>query len=214
MLFRSLLAQLGIERIGQLAELPRAQVVERFGPEVILRLNQAYGHAAEIIEPFRAVPETTASQSFEDPLEHFEAIALTCDELLERLEILLEPRQHGMRLLEGTLYQEGIGPARFACSVSRPTRSAGYLGKLLRVHLEKIRLQAPVQGICLRAAVTERIPHEQMELFDDRDKADRMAFMQLLDELASRLGNEAITRARFVADSQPELACRFEPAVE
>src|SRR5258708_6136566 len=36
----ALLELLGIERIGQLAELPRDQLAERFGPEVGLRLDQ------------------------------------------------------------------------------------------------------------------------------------------------------------------------------
>uniref|UniRef100_UPI00359FC667 hypothetical protein n=1 Tax=Staphylococcus aureus TaxID=1280 RepID=UPI00359FC667 len=41
------LAQLGIERIGQLTQMPRAPLRLRFGPEPGLRLDQALGHALE-----------------------------------------------------------------------------------------------------------------------------------------------------------------------
>ena len=37
--------RLGIERIGQLAAMPRAPMVRRFGRDAGMRLDQAFGHA-------------------------------------------------------------------------------------------------------------------------------------------------------------------------
>jgi protein ImuB len=209
-----LLSRLGVARIGQLAALPRSQVAERLGADVFARLDQAYGRAAEVIEPYHARPEATASCSFEYPLERSEAVAAALDVLLLRLQTTLEKQQRGTRLLECALYQEGAGPLRFECGLSRPLRAADYLGKLLRSCLEQVRLTAPIGGICLRATVIERIPEGQGELFDQEGKADQAAFSQLLDNLAARLGKEAVVAARFVSDPQPELACHFESALE
>ena len=54
-----LMSKLGIDRVGQLAAMPRAPMVRRFGKEVALRLDQAFGHAFEPITPM--VPEEAPS---------------------------------------------------------------------------------------------------------------------------------------------------------
>lgn len=210
----ALLRKLGIQRIGQLAALPRTEVAQRFGPGPGIRLDRALGRVPDIIVPYRTCIEASADSSFEHPLEHLEAIAQALDELLTRLEIMLERRQHGVRLLECVLEQERAAPIRFECRVARPNRSAAYWGKLLRTRLETIQADAPIQGVRLRAAITERVAPRQRDLFAGRDATDDAAFVELLDQLASRLGPEAVTMARFVPDPQPELACRFEPALD
>ncbi len=54
------LDRLGIERVGQLAAMPRAPMTRRFGKDVALRLDQAFGHAFEPISPL--VPQETPSR--------------------------------------------------------------------------------------------------------------------------------------------------------
>jgi len=208
----TLLTQLGIQRVGQLMMLPRDQLAERFGAEVGLRLDQALGHVAEVITPFHPEPDASASWRFDDPIERREVLAKAIDLLLERLQAVLQKRCCGTRLLECTLELDGADAIRFECSLSRPARTAHYLRSLLNTRLEQIRIEAPVRGVCVRAVVLEKIPDDQQSLFD-ADEAGDEALAELLDSLVSRLGQDAVTRSRFVADPQPELACRFECAV-
>lgn len=210
----SLLEQLGIERIAQLAALPRDQVADRFGPEVSLRLDQAMGRVAEVITPFHGQPEAAASWAFEEPVERRDVVAKVLDLLLERLQAILEQRCCGTRLVECTLEQEGAESQRFECSLSRPARMATYLRSLLHIRLEQIRVQAPIRAMCLRALVLERIPDEHRNLFDADGAENDAALAQLLDSLVSRLGRGAVTKAHAVAEPQPELACRFECVLE
>jgi protein ImuB len=209
----ALLAQLGIDRVGQLAELPRDQVAERFGPEVGWRLDQAMGKVAEVIVPLHPQPEATASWAFDDPVERHEIVVKVLDLLLERLQAILEKRHCGARLVECILEQEDAGSQRFECSLSRPAQTASYLSGLMQTRLEQMRMTGPIRAMCVRAVVLERLPSDQPGLFD-AGEASESALAQLLDSLASRLGRDAVTRARFVADPQPELACRFESALE
>jgi protein ImuB len=209
----ALLRQLGIERIEQLESLPRDQVTDRFGSEVSLRLDQAAGRAAEVIVPFHSQPEAAASWAFDDPVERREVVAKVLDLLLERLQAILEKRCCGTRLVECTLEQDG-DPQRFECSLSRPARTAAYLRPLLHLRLQQVRVQAPIRAICLRALVLERIPDEHRSLFDADGAGDEAALAELLDSLVSRLGRDVVTKARSVADPQPELACRFACALE
>jgi protein ImuB len=133
--------------------------------------------------------------------------------LLERLQAILQKRCCGTRLVECTLEEETGHAQRFECSLSRAAQTATYLRPLLHVRLEQLRLQAPVRAMRVRALVLERMPHEQRDLFE-MDGSDGVVLPQLLDSLVARLGRDAVSKARFVADPQPELACRFECALE
>ncbi len=210
----ALLSQLGIDRLEQLARLERTQVADRCGAEVCLRLDQAWGRAAEVIAPFHEQPEAAASWVFEDPIERRHVVAKVLDELLDRLEAILAKRCCGTRLLECVFEQEGAAAQRFECGLSRPARAAAYLRPLLHTGLEQMRIQGPIRAMCLRALVLERIPDGQGSLFDGDSASNEAALAQLLDSLVSRLGPDAVTKAHWVADPQPELACRFECALQ
>ena len=210
----ALLEQVGIERIGQLTELPRDQIADRFGPEVSLRLDQALGRAAEVIAPFHEQPEASASWAFDDPVERREVVTKVLDLLLERLQAILEKRCCGTRLVECTLEQAGTDSQRFECSLSQPARMANYLRPLLHVRLDQLRVQGPIRAMRVRALVLERIPDEQRNLFDAEGEGNETALAQLLDSLVARMGRDAVSMAHFVADAQPELACRFACVLE
>jgi protein ImuB len=206
----TLLDQLGIERIDQLTALPRDEVAERFGPEVGLRLDQLTGRVAEVIAPLHPAPDAAASWAFDDPVERHDIVVKVLDRLLERLQAILENRHIGTRLVECVFELDGAEPQRFECSLSRPARTASYLRPLLHLKLEQVRVAAPIRAMSVRAVVLERITDEQPNLFDAGSDA---AVAQLLDSLTSRLGKDAVTTPRFVADPQPELACRFDPCL-
>jgi len=203
----ALLDQLGIERIEQLTALPRDEVAERFGPEVGLRLDQMMGRVAEVIAPLHPEPEAAASWAFDDPVERRDIVVKVLDRLLERLQVILEKRHMGTRLVECVFELDGAESQRLECSLSRPARTAGYLQPLLHLKLEQVRVAAPIRAMSVRAVVLERFADEQPNLFDAGSDA---ALAQLLDSLTSRLGKDAVTTPRFVADPQPELACRYE----
>ncbi len=209
-----LLAKLGVERIEQLLPLPRFELASRFGTEVLARLDQALGRRAEVFEPYHALPAAAVACAFEYPLEHWSALTTVCDGLLVRLEAVLEKRRQGARVLECILDQDGAEPLRIECNLARPMRAARYLGRLLATHLEKVRAAAPIRGVCLRAAVAERIVDDQRGLFERGPEVHRETLAQLFDSLSARLGKDAIRAVRLVADWQPERACRFTPILD
>jgi protein ImuB len=202
----ALLAQLGIERIGQLMALPRDEVAQRFGAEVGLRLDQMTGRVAEVIAPLHPAPDAAASWAFDDPVERRDIIVKVLDILLERLQAILKKRLMGTRLVECVFELDGADTLRFECSLSRAAQTASYLRPLLHLKLEQVRVDAPIRAMSVRAVVLDRMADEQPNLFDVGNDA---ALAQLLDSLTSRLGKDAVTMPRFVADPQPELACDY-----
>jgi protein ImuB len=206
------LTKLGLQRIGQLVELPRAGLPGRFGGLVIERLDQALGHLSEPIVPCRFRPEVQVRCSFEYPTEQREVLHHALEQLLDRLVEMLRERHRGAKHLECWFYHDAASPVRIDVQLFRPSRSATHLGKLLRARLECIRMDEPVSGIRLRVPVVEVMPERQFELFDTEEPREE-EFSALIDRLVGRLGRNAVTFANMVPDPQPEYACRFEPAL-
>src|SRR5262249_18011064 len=94
------LAELGIDRIGQLEELPRPSIADRFGALVVERLDQIFGRLPESLVPHRSLPDVEANCSFEYPLERHESVCRALEKLLEQIEEMLRKRQAGARCLE------------------------------------------------------------------------------------------------------------------
>src|SRR5262245_12403258 len=206
------LKQLGIERVSQLAELPREGVPGRFGSLVLERLDQALGRRPELIVPHRAVPEVQAGFAFEYATERRQALLYALDQLLERVEKGLRDRHRGARRVECWFYHETAAPVRVEVNLFRSSHSAVHIGRLLRTRLESVRFTEPVSAMCVRVPVVEKIGARQFELYETEEpRLEELSV--LIDRLVSRLGREAVTLPTLVADPQPEYGCRFEPAL-
>jgi protein ImuB len=205
-----LLSRLGIDCVGRLLELPRDELPARFGACVLERLDQALGRLAEPITPHRKLPEVQAIYRFEYPTESRYVLDRVLEQMVHRVESLLEERGWGARQVECWLYHEAAPPARFNFGLCRANGSRGYLGMLLRTRLEQVKIAAAVRTVWLRVPTAEPIGRQQGEFFEG-DSVEELA--GLIDRLSVRLGREAVTRVTLVPDAQPEYVCRFEPLV-
>jgi protein ImuB len=208
------LAELGIERIGKLLALPRSSLPVRLGPDVLERLDQALGRLPELLVPHRPLPVVEDLFSFEYATDQRDVLGYAIDRLIEGVCRTLEERCAGARQIECYLYHEVARPQRLEVGLYRPSRSPRHLKMLLRTRLEQIRIDEPVSAIKLRVPLTAPLDFDQAEIFDAESAHDAGDLSRLLDELSVRLGREAVTQPRLVADPQPEHACRFEPVIE
>ncbi len=209
------LAEIGVTRVGELMRLPRSSLPARFGPSLLLRLDQAIGQAMEPIEPVRPREPARAGIDFDGPTTQQGAVELAVREALERLTAELEEREAGVCRLDVELSRASEAPARLTVALSRATRNRRHLWSLLRPRLERVHLGFGVEGVRLTAARTRRLPHDQNRCWRD-DEAPAAAekegaFGELMDTLVNRLGPESVTRAVVVESHKPERAFRFEP---
>jgi protein ImuB len=207
------LAGLGVERVGQLMDLPRSDLPARFGGAVLRRLDQALGLLPEVIVPHRPAPEVFAVYPFEYATERLDELSRVIDRLAEDVHSLLQSRNRGARRVECRLYHETAAPRRLEAGLCRPSRSAEHLGMLIRAQLEQTRLAEPVVSVCLRVTEAEPLADTQADFFEAERQNEEKALAALIDRLSSRLGRGAVARAALVPDPQPEYACRFEPLV-
>jgi protein ImuB len=208
------LEALGIHTIGDLLMLPRASLPARFGPQLVLRLQQALGEVFEGVTPYQPVEVPRAYRSFEAPGADFQSIALVAERLLAVVFEQLRRREEALRRLECVIYYERVAAFSFSIGLARASREQSHVKKLLRQRLERADVTPGVMGLMLVARETSRWHGGQGGLFEPREPGDEEALGCLVDRLAGRLGYEAVVRPRLVDDYQPERAFRYVSVAE
>jgi protein ImuB len=209
----ALLAELGLDSIGQLLSLPRADLTSRFGPILLQRLDQALGLLPETLTPRHSVPPLQATWSFEPPTDKRQALHYALDQLTTQLHQVLQKRYRGVRQMECWLYHETAAPLRVEVNFFRPSHALDYLRMMARTQLEQAPIAEAVCGMRLHVCRTEALCDCQENLFalPQAHGQPSVGLAVLIDRLGSRLGYETIQRAVLMADAQPEYACRLEP---
>jgi protein ImuB len=207
----ALLRELGIETIGQLLALPRDGLAQRFGDELLRRLDQLTGAAREVIEPHRALAPWKAVCSLEEPTADRAVIMHVFSQLVSRLTRRLATRDQGAVQLVCTLGSPGNHAMPFQIGLLEPTANPQQLLELIDLHLEQITLADEVDRVEIRATVVGRLGERQHELFESRWPTDSHQLALLANRLTSRLGSERVLRAELRASPVPERAVRYIP---
>lgn len=199
-----LLERLGISRIGQLAELPRAPLVRRFGATAVLRLDQALGRMPEPLDPVIPPEAIIARQRFAEPVATAEAIAHWLGVLTPRLTTALEAEGLGVRALECIADRVDGVPQRIRISLARPSRDPAHLLRLLKRRIEDVE---PGYGIDTIALLVRRAaplgPEPVVERLDEEAAPD---LAPLVDTLATRIGLRRMWRMQAMESDVPERA--------
>ena len=207
-----LLQELGIWRIGPLLDLPRDELTCRFGPELLQRLDQAWGDLPEPILPYRLPPVARADWVFDEPVFQRQALEAVGERLIRELVEELRSRGEGITQLECYYFSAQDVPRQGTIQVYEPTINAAHLAELFRLRLEQEKRLGEIGALRLMVRSSEPLRYRQGNLFAvQQEEAGPHEFGQLVDRLRSRLGRRAIVQPRLIPDAQPEEACRYEP---
>jgi protein ImuB len=205
------LRRLGLKRIGDVLDQPRAPLSRRFGAGLVLRLDQALGRAPE---PIRwTVPPTahSAARRLLDPLTAPGAVVGVARRLFEEISPALERDGVGARSLRLTLYRVDGETFEVDLGLAAPTRSPSYVEHLFSLRFE--RLTGAIdpgfgfETIRLDAAAVEPLEPRQGTLASTEEgggAAERAT--ALVDGLAQRLGSGGVRRLWPVGSHIPERA--------
>jgi protein ImuB len=214
-----LLKRLGLKRIGQLYDLPRASLEQRFHSKsqaeaVLLRLDQALGRRKEKRVPRFPPPRYEAVLLFAEPLVTHEGVIAGLTHLTHELCRKLARGRMGARRLRLLLERSDGSSAAIEVGFSAPSRDPLHLLRLIEEKTVNLDLGFGVDRMLLVAPVAEASPLLQTSLAPSREKAE---VEPLIDKLANRLGLPAIRRLSPQASHLPERAQRlksaFNPAV-
>jgi len=216
------LAELGLKRIADLIDLPRAPLAARFGEILVRRLDQALGREDEPITPRLPVPSYVAEQRFPDPIGLERDVLGTIARLAAQLGVAMERHQDGARLMQVALFRTDNKVYRIEVGTGAPVRDADRIGRLFADRLAMVGDACdPGFGfdmVRLAALVTERSEpvqdgFAQGELAQGGfGRADDAEFSHLIDRLGARFGLRRVTRLIEQDTHIPEYAFAAVPA--
>ena len=203
----------GLTCVADLAARPRAPFAARFGKALLLRLDQALGHADEPITPRLPVPAAMAEQRFPEPIAREADVLGTIEHLARQLVPVLERRGEGGRLFQVALFRADGKVHRLEIGTGSPLRDPARMRKLFEERLAVLGDACdPGFGydmVRLSALVTERIDPAQTGLAGP-DHAEELA--HLIDRLGARFGLRRVSRLVPQDTHIPEYAVAAVPA--
>ncbi|MBX9776000.1 MAG: DNA polymerase Y family protein [Xanthobacteraceae bacterium] len=189
------LAQVGLKRIADAIDRPRAPLAARFGEAFVRRLDQALGLEDEPITPRLPVPAYVTERRFAEPIAREADVLGTIEHLARALVKLMERRGEGARLIETALFRTDGKVHRIAAGTGAPLRDAARIRALFVERLAAVGDECdPGFGydvIRLGALATQRCDPAQTGLAGG-DHAEELA--HLIDRLGARFGLRRVTR--------------------
>ena len=202
------LRRLGIERVAHLERLPRAALARRFGPQVVLRLDQAHGRVHEPILPL--VPEELLQHrvTFLEPLLTADALSVAVQHLVGPLCSQMERTGLGARRLDLLFERVDGGVQAVRIGTGRPSRDVRHLSRMLDERLEEVDPGLGVEAMRLVIPLAEPLAWRQ-----DAAGPAMPDVSALVDRLSNRLGTAQVFRAEPVESDVPERSVRLVPAL-
>ena len=176
------LQRLGVRTVDELLSLPRATIPRRFGPEVLLRLDQALGARAEQVSPLPEPPDYTARITLANPIGLSDDVMAGARHLLDQVCARLEAQETGARRLVLTLRRVDRDSQQIELRLARPLRDAHRILPLFRRGVEAADAGFGIDQLRLEAVEVEALPARQLSPY-------RAAGQDKLHDLITRIGN-------------------------
>ena len=194
------LNRLGLRRVENLMDQPRAAIARRFGKGTIYRMDQALGVAPEPISPARQSLHFACRLTLLEPISLIEDMLTALDKLLPRLAASLTAKGRGVRRLRLEAYRTDQTMQSVEVGLARPSADMALIRQLLVIKLEDIKVEFGIDVLRVVAAQTEPIYAHQHKGKIKAGPAVAARLSQnaelddLIGKLGARIGLEAITR--------------------
>ncbi len=200
----------GLDRIADLLPLPRGPLARRLGMASVRRLDEALGRVPEPIVP--VVPQETpiARLRLLEPIGTAEAIEQVIGDLLTDLIRQLVERGRGVRALILTLERIDGSEQHLSIGTARATRNAGHFARLFHLRIDRIDPGDGIEAMRLAAPRTDPLGATALAASLAGDDAPPDVAV-LVDQIAGRVGEDALFTAAPVESDVPERAVRRWP---
>ncbi|CAN5657203.1 hypothetical protein BH09PLA1_BH09PLA1_20880 [soil metagenome] len=198
------LHHLGLTTIGQIIKLPRESLPARFGPQLLLRIDQAFGRLAEPLVPLEPFSPISARMDFDGSVDSLEAIWLVFKTLLKTIVADLLKRGCGARAIDVEFFRPYALTLHKSIRLSRPSRDPVNLFNLLRCAMETVETDVGFLGIQLIVTSAQRISDEQIALMEHEEFAGEIELDHLIERLCVRMGQETVAKVQAVESHVPE----------
>ncbi|UZD92667.1 Y-family DNA polymerase [Cognatishimia activa] len=185
------LQRLGLRTIGDLAKAARAPLTRRFGPKLLLRLDQALDRQPEEISPQADAPHYAVRMTLPEPIGLLPDVMAGTERLLIQLCAKLKSQEMGARKLCVTLRRVDQDHQQVELRLARPLRNPQRILPLFERGLSEMDAGYGIDMLRLEATEVESLPVQQVSHVSDggKDKLD-----DLISRLGTRIGLENIQR--------------------
>ncbi len=207
---RSVLAQLGFDRIGELERAARGPLARRLGRDVLIRLDQALGRIDEPLQPVAQPAPIDAECRFVEPVVTREGLALATTRLIETLCQQLERAGLGASRIDLVCRRVDATSQVLRIGTAAPSRRPKHLARLLAERLETIDPGFGIEQMTLAATLVDRLAPRQLasSLAGETSAPDLSG---LVDTLINRLGPQRLYRVAPVESEVPERSVKRIP---
>ncbi len=185
------LQRLGVRRIDDLITLPRATVTRRFGPDVLLRLDQALGAQSEEISPLPDAPHYGVRMTLPEPIGLTGDVMAGVERLLARLCSKLKTQETGARILLLILRRVDQSSQQVELRLARPLRDARRILPLFQRGVDQVEAGFGIDQLRLIATQIEPVPATQIT---HTTSAQHKGLDDLITRIGTRIGLENVQR--------------------
>ncbi len=202
------LRQMGCRTLGELRQLPRTGIAQRFGQALLLELDQAYGLQKEAFD-WLTLPDTfEATHDLPHPTDNAPALLEHLKTMLDEAESWLRARQAGATSMRLTCHPEQLwrkpgAPQVIELHTAHPTRSRNQWMQLFEVHFTQNSLAAAAASLHLGVQQSLPMATESRSWLPDPQQTHTQ-LLACMARLSARLGADAISRAQACADHRME----------
>jgi protein ImuB len=192
----------GISHLGELARLPRNDVVERLGVEAGDLWERASGRAQRELQWARPIELFFEAFDFEHPIDTTEPLLFILRRQLDQLTLRLREALRVAARMTLTIPLDNDTVYERVFTIPSPTRDTEVLFRILETHLEALRLDQQPNGV--RLLIDPGLAaSSQYRLFGTALR-DPNRFGETLGRLAALVGSENVGVVELVDTHRPD----------
>lgn len=207
------LEKLGLKRIGQFMHMPRHALRRRFGPQLLLRLDQALGKEEEIIHPVIPVAPYHERLPCLEPIATPVGLSIALEKLLHQICARLQKDGKGLRQARFACYRVDNNVRQVVIGTHRPSQNPKHIFRLFEEKIQTIEPGPGIELFTLDAPQTEDVSPLQEKLWESNYGLESIAIAELIDRIAGKIGAKNIRRFLPAEHYWPERSVRQAAAL-
>ena len=204
------LARVGLSRIADLIALPPAPLARRFGPALVMRLDQMLGARPEPVAAQAEAPHFGMRMTLPEPIGLQADVMAGLERLLVRLCARLAETHRGARRVRLEIRRVDCETTQVEIGLARPMRDPARIAALFAPGIEQIDAGFGIDGLRLSAPVTEPLVPEQLSHDPAARQGDALA--DFLSSTGNRIGFDRVLRLLPAESLIPERSFLLAPA--
>jgi protein ImuB len=209
------LTDIGVYTINDLLALPRHTLGQRFGKQLLYRLNQALGSLEERLHTVTPSQRYARHKIFEPPLSHRRAITMAIEQLF--LELLRELRasQISARSFILTLEDTNAQSTHKEFPLASATNDTKHLLAIIEPIIDSMRFCGEIHAIRLQARFMGQTTPAQRSFTGRSDDPSEIArsYKELLNSFSIRIGKDRVSIASLHHSYIPEHSFSYTSAI-